>query len=112
MSPINAIKTISVQALKQLLDTDPRLQLIDIREPQEWTEIHIANVTHIPKDQLTQTLSEQAIPLSQDIYLHCRSGMRSLAAAEQLLALGYQSVYSVDGGIIAWANAGYPVISS
>lgn len=106
------IKTIHVQALKQLFDTDPGLRLIDIREPQEWAEMHILNVAHIPKDQLAQTLAEQSVPLSEDIYLHCRSGMRSLAAAEQLLALGYKSVYSVEGGIIAWANAGYPVISS
>ncbi|PJD93067.1 MAG: sulfurtransferase [Legionella sp.] len=105
------IKTISVQALKQLCDENPDLHLIDIREPQEWAEVHIPGVRHIPKDQLVQTLTEQSLPLSQDIYLHCRSGMRSLAAAEQLIALGYQSVYSVDGGIVAWANEGYPITS-
>ncbi|HVT63145.1 MAG TPA: rhodanese-like domain-containing protein [Legionellaceae bacterium] len=103
------IKTISVLLLKQLMDQNPNLCLIDIREPQEWSEAHIPNVLHIPKQDLAGYCLAQNIPYSQDIYLHCRSGMRSMAAAEQLQSMGYQSVYSVEGGIVAWENAGYPI---
>ena len=106
-----SVRTISVIDLKKHLDQDPNLCLIDIREPQEWSEAHIPGILHIPMQQLAQYCSEQDLPFTHPIYLHCRSGMRSMAAAEQLINLGYQSVYSVEGGIVAWANAGYPIQS-
>ena len=105
------IKTINVHELKELYDASPDLCLIDVREDHEWDEMRIPRAIHIPKDTLVSVI-EQTIPDKKcAIYLHCRGGVRSLYAANCLMELGYQDVYSVDGGIVDLINAGYPVIA-
>lgn len=104
------IKTIDVHELKNCYDASPELCLIDVREDHEWQEMHIPRARHIPKDTLTSVI-EQTIPdKTCPIYLHCKGGVRSLYAADCLMELGYTNVYSVDGGIMDWIGAGYPVV--
>ena len=106
------IKTITVHDLKQLFDTDPNLCLIDVREPDEWSQLHIPGARLIPKDTLLNQIQDLSIPLSQNIYIHCHSGVRSLLAGNWLISQGYTSVYSVSGGIVEWAKEGYPTQSA
>ena len=102
------IKTIDVHNLKQIYDTDEHLHLVDVREQSEWDEIHIPKAVHIPKNQINTI--ESLIPdHNAHIYLHCKGGTRSLNACATLMELGYKNVYSVTGGISAWAQAQYPV---
>ncbi|MCW8444068.1 rhodanese-like domain-containing protein [Fluoribacter gormanii] len=103
------IKTIDVHQLKKMMDNDPNLCLIDVRELEEWQEFHIAKAIHIPKDLITSSIAVQFPNKNQPIYLHCKGGVRSLFAAQSLMDLGYQEVYSVEGGIIDWAISGYPI---
>ncbi len=103
------VKTIDVHALKNLYDATPDLCLIDVRENDEWQETHIPRALHIPKDTLISVINHHVLNHKCPIYLHCRGGVRSLHAANCLAEMGYQDVYSVDGGITAWVNAGYPV---
>ncbi len=105
------IKTIDVHELKKRYDTLPELCLIDVRENHEWKEMHIPRALHIPKDTLVSVIEQELPDHKRPIYLHCRGGVRSLYAANCLMGLGYQEVYSIDGGIMEWINAGYPVIS-
>lgn len=105
------IKTISVNELKKQYDCNDNLCLIDVREIDEWQELHIPKAAHIPKDTLTDKISSIASELATPIYLHCRSGVRSMHAANTLIELGYTNVYSVEGGIVAWYTAGYPTQS-
>lgn len=104
------IPSIDVTSLKQYYDNTPDVCIIDVREADEWAQGHIPKAHHIPKDQLSARIHEIGVDTTHPIYLHCRSGVRSLQAAAQLQDLGYTDVYSVDGGIIAWVNAGYPII--
>ena len=85
------------------------MYLIDVREDHEWQEQHIPRAVHIPKDELVNVIEETIPDKEATIYLHCRGGVRSLYAADCLMNLGYQNVYSVDGGIMDWMGAGYPV---
>ena len=103
------IKTIDVQELKKRYDASPDLCLIDVREQHEWQEMHIPRAVHIPKDELTSVIENQVPDHTHPIYLHCKGGVRSLYAAHCLMEMGYQNVYSIDGGIMEWANSGYPV---
>jgi rhodanese-related sulfurtransferase len=66
--------------------------------------------TFLPYDQLAQRLSE--LPAAKDarIVVYCRSGRMSAEAARTLLGLGYASVLELDGGMIAWEQARYPVV--
>lgn len=103
------IKTIDVHTFKQRYDASPDLCLIDVREDHEWQECHIPKAVHIPKDILTSVIEHQFPDRKSPIYLHCKGGVRSLYAAHCLMDMGYQDVYSIDGGIVEWANEGYPV---
>jgi rhodanese-related sulfurtransferase len=102
------VQTISVEELKKYYDDNQNLNLIDVRELDEWQDVHIPRALHIPKDFIAANILKQIPDQSRPIYLHCRSGARSLHAANSLLEMGYKDVYSVDGGIIAWKEAGYP----
>lgn len=106
------IQTIDVHELKKLYDTSPDLCLIDVREDHEWKEFHIPKAIHIPKDTLVSVIEDTIPNKETPIYLHCKGGVRSLYSANCLAELGYQDVYSVDGGIVEWAISGYPVKSS
>jgi rhodanese-related sulfurtransferase len=105
---MSEINTISVHELKKRLDTDANLCLIDVREDYEWQEIRIPGALHIPKNELPTRIEAQVPARAEPIYLHCRGGVRSLDAARSLLQLGYQEVYSIDGGISEWQGSGYP----
>lgn len=103
------IKTIDVHELKRQMDDQKNLNLIDVRELDEWETMHIHGALLIPKDRILLEIQTKIPNKDEPIYLHCRSGVRSLYAAQCLIGLGYCEVYSVDGGIMAWAMSGYPV---
>ncbi len=103
------VRTVDVHELKKQYDYTPNLCLIDVREIDEWQTIHIPGAIHIPKDTLVEVIDVKVPDKNCPIYLYCRGGIRSLTAANYLLEMGYQQVYSVNGGIVEWANAGYPV---
>lgn len=97
------IKTIDVHELKNKLEQNPRLCLIDVREVEEWQALRIAQAIHLPKGNIAAQIEKQVPDKNQPLYLHCQAGVRSLYAAQCLMELGYQDVYSVDGGIMDWA---------
>ncbi len=102
------IKTITVHELKKKMDSTPDLCLIDVREQDEWQQGHIPKALHIPKDNIL-SITKQFPNKEKAIYLHCKGGVRSMYAAQCLIDIGYQEVYSVDGGIMEWASFGYPI---
>jgi rhodanese-related sulfurtransferase len=92
---------IAPERLAEWLAQDPELQVIDVREPYEREAGHIAGTRHI---ELTR-LSEQAAALdrSRPVVFYCRVGARSTMAAQALRAAGYEA-YSMDGGLVRWAQ--------
>lgn len=103
------IHNISVHELKKIMDTEPKICLIDVRELNEWQTVRIPAAIHIPKDSIAEKISEVVSDKNQPIYLHCQGGVRSMTAAKTLHDLGYTNLYSIDGGIGEWAMFGYPV---
>lgn len=103
------IETIDVHEFKKRRDNDPALCLIDVRERDEWQAVRIPGAILIPKDQIAMRIENQVPDRSQPIYLHCRGGVRSLHAAQTLFDLGYEALYSIQGGIAEWEACGYPV---
>jgi rhodanese-related sulfurtransferase len=82
-------------------------QVIDVRERDEWDGGHMADATLLPLGELEQRRHE--LDLAAPVVIVCRSGRRSLTAAEILLEAGFQDVRSLAGGMIAWHDAGLPV---
>ncbi len=81
--------------------------LLDVRTPAEFAGGHITGAANIAVETLQEHLGE--IPRDQPIVLYCRSGNRSAQAAQLLAAAGFTDIYDL-GGIIAWQQAGLPVV--
>ena len=87
------------------------VRLIDTREPFEYEESHIEGGELIPPGVIGDRI-EAAVPdKDQRIILQCRSGARSLAAAEILAGMGYTNLANMEGGILEWEAQGLPVES-
>jgi len=97
---------IAPERLAEWLAEDDDLQVVDVREPHEREAGHIAGTRHI---ELTK-LSEQAVSLdsSRPVVFYCRVGARSTMAAQALRAAGYEA-YSMDGGLMRWAQEQRPL---
>ena len=80
--------------------------LVDVREPHEWAEARVNGATLIPLGSVTERVAE--IPADRTVYVICRSGGRSDRAAGWLRTQGVDAV-NVDGGTLAWIEAGLPV---
>jgi len=82
--------------------------LIDVREPDEYAEVHAAGARLLPLSDLTNRADE--VPRDQPILVICRSGARSANAARWLNERG-ASATNVAGGTLAWVEAGLPTAS-
>ena len=80
--------------------------VVDVREDKEWKQGHVRDAKHIPLGQVGQRASE--LP-DQPLVVMCRSGNRSATAAVRLKKAGFDQVYNLSGGIMAWQNAGLPL---
>jgi sulfur-carrier protein adenylyltransferase/sulfurtransferase len=96
------VKHLTVQQLQQWLNEERNIQLIDVREPDEWEVCSLPQSMFIPMRMVPQMAGK----LKRDIpvVLLCHHGMRSMMVAQQLSAAGFPAVYNVEGGIHAWAN--------
>lgn len=99
-----------VKGLRNLHDADFRSAvqqskdslLIDVREPHEYKGGFIPGAKNIPLSQLSRRMGE--IPKERDVFLYCRSGMRSKNAAKMLARNGYRKLAHLQGGIGAWSG--------
>jgi rhodanese-related sulfurtransferase len=79
------------------------IQVIDVREREEWEAGHLAEATLVPLSELEQRRNE--LDPERPVVTVCRSGRRSLIAAEYLTQVGFRSARSLAGGMIAWAES-------
>jgi molybdopterin/thiamine biosynthesis adenylyltransferase/rhodanese-related sulfurtransferase len=86
-------------------------KLIDVRERNEWDESHLDSAIHVPQGELVERLDEVAPDRSERLLLHCRTDNRSARMADVLRELGYENVGVIEGGIVAWEDAGLPTES-
>jgi len=105
--PYRTLPLLTVHDLARWLAEEPSLQVVDVREPAEWFEAHIEGARHIPFYRLSRELTQ--LQRERPLALVCGSGNRSVLAGSLLQALGFERVWSVEGGMDAWRAAGYPV---
>ena len=103
------VQKISPHDLQQRRQEGKVVELIDVRTPVEFAEIHVEGARLVPLDQLDPH-SLAAGRNGDPLYVICRTGSRAAKAYEQLQAAGVQEVYSVEGGTLAWERAGLPVV--
>ncbi len=98
----NVMNTTSVTELKQLLDDNADIQLIDVREVYEYEAANL-NGLHIPMGEIPQRYNE--ISMDKPVIVHCRSGARSANVISFLEQnYGYRNLSNLTGGIMAWAK--------
>lgn len=84
--------------------------LLDVREPHEFDEAHAPGSVLIPLGQLQERIAEIGDFKRNPVVVICRSGRRSMQAADILGKLGFTSLYNVQGGMIAWEQAALPIV--
>lgn len=102
------MKEVTVSELKKLKDSNADFQLIDVREEHELEICEIGG-THIAMGEVMDNLDK--ISKDKQVVIHCRSGARSGAICQALEAAGYNNVYNLKGGIIAWSTEIDPSIT-
>lgn len=95
------MKEITVRELKEKLDNKEDLQVIDVREQHE-AEICSMGAELIPMGDVMDNLDK--ISKNKPVIVHCRSGARSGSIVKALEQRGYENVYNLKGGILAWAE--------
>jgi rhodanese-related sulfurtransferase len=111
------IREISVADAAAALQATPRPLVLDVREPAEWAEAHLADALAVPRGMLEAKADvdypnrdPRLADRTQKIIVHCASGARSAMAADVLQQMGFSDVCSMAGGIAAWTAAGLPVV--
>lgn len=99
-------KRITAEEAKTLIEQGG-VHLIDVREPLESAQVRLANSKLVPLNAL---LSRPRQYLNEDnIIFYCAEGIRSAVACEMAAAVGFETLYNLEGGINAWSAKGLPV---
>ena len=104
------IHEIEVDELHRLCSGAGKVRVIDVRTPDEFAEVAADVVDcNIPLDTVSSAeFAKQGFAdKNEALYLICRSGARSMRAAEFLAQQGYSNLTNIAGGTIAWTQAGY-----
>jgi rhodanese-related sulfurtransferase len=106
-----SIPVVTPRGLADLCNHAP-IDLIDVRTPIEFREMHIPQARNIPLDRLDSMalVKERNGRANEPFYVICRSGSRGRQACEKLLAAGITNAINVEGGTLAWADCGLPLV--
>lgn len=104
-----AIQECTVKDVNARLERGEAFHFIDVREDREFEADHAAGARHIGRGVLERDVETLVPDKDAEIVLYCGGGFRSALAAESLQRMGYRKVISMDGGMRAWREAGYPV---
>lgn len=97
------------EVLLQKIDLGEEIFVLDVRRPDEFAAGHVEGAVNIPVHDLAKHIDQLPDDPSTLIVVYCRSGVRSMFATSALLVLGYDKVYNMPGGFMAWQDAGYPI---
>jgi glyoxylase-like metal-dependent hydrolase (beta-lactamase superfamily II)/rhodanese-related sulfurtransferase len=108
--PIETVPQMSVHDLEQWIDDGREVDVIDVREPAEWMEGHIAGALHVPMLEAVRRRAELSPERPKAVV--CAGGLRSSAVISALKRHGLTNFHNVTGGMGAWVKAGYSVEKS
>jgi adenylyltransferase/sulfurtransferase len=104
--------TISARQLKEMLDGDDNIFLVDVREPNEYEIVSIPGSVLIPKGELLSGAALERLPQDRRIVLHCKSGARSAECLAVVKDAGFSDAVHVGGGVLAWVSQVDPSLPS
>ena len=103
--------------LEERLEANPGLLIVDVREPYEYEAMHIPGSINVPRGILEsacewdyeETVPELVEARQREVVVVCRSGYRSVLAANSLQVLGYENVSSLQTGLRGWKDYDQPL---
>ncbi len=102
----------NVTELKTALNNNkPNFMVLDVRNQDEWNELHIEGAKLIPVSELESRIGELEADKEKEIAVICRSGIRSAKAQGILKEHGFKNPISVLGGMMEWKSQNLPVVS-
>ena len=106
------VSTISPQQLAERSRTGKPIDLLDVRTPAEFREVHVPDARNVPLDKLSPQREAAARNGGgeEPLYVICRSGNRARQACAKFIAAGFANVVNVEGGTVGWEQAGLPVV--
>ncbi|WP_400077319.1 rhodanese-like domain-containing protein [Winogradskyella sp. R77965] len=98
------VKLVTAEEMQSILELED-VQLIDVRTPNEYEEVRIAESQNI--DFQSPTFDEDITKLDKNkpVILYCKSGRRSAKCAKKLKDAGFEKIYDLDGGISKWKHS-------
>ena len=103
-----AVQAVDTQEFAAVVDSGAAV--IDVRTPEEFAAGHIEGAVNIDVNTPDFDQRVSALDTSETYAVYCRSGNRSAVATQLMSQQGFTSVYDLSGGIIAWEDAGLPVV--
>ena len=106
---LRGYSSISPSESTQMINQDDAL-VLDVREKKEFAEGHILNSVHVPLANLKTRIPELEKHKSKKVIIACRSGHRSSQACATLKKEGFEQVFNLGGGVMAWESANLPLV--
>jgi rhodanese-related sulfurtransferase len=103
------VPSVTVQEAADLQGDDEGALLVDVREPNEFAQGRAEGAVLLPLGQLNSRFDE--LPRDRQLLMVCRTGGRSSNATKFLASQGFDKAVNVNGGMVAWHNAGLPMKS-
>ena len=107
-----SVPTIDPREVAERRESGQCVEIIDVRSPIEYGEVHADGARLVPLDELDPEAVMRArdAAAGEPLYLICRSGKRASKGCEKFAEAGFTNVVCIDGGMEAWAAAGLPVV--
>ncbi len=103
------ISELTVDQVKTKLDAGESFTLLDVREESEFAKDRLPGAVHLGKGIIERDIERLHPEIGTELVLYCGGGFRSALAADALQKMGYERVFSMDGGIRGWREAGLPL---
>ena len=108
--PTRTVQTIKPEELLRRKRQGEGVNLIDVRTPAEYREVHVEFARNVPLDRLNPTDVLAGHKDEEPLYVICRSGSRAAKACDAIVEAGFDNVVNVEGGTQAWDEAGFAVL--
>ena len=103
------VRETNADEVKARLDHGEKIVLVDVREDSEFANDHLPGAIHLSRGVIERDIEEKVPDLNTPLVLYCGGGYRSALAADNLQKMGYKNVLSMNGGIRAWREKGFPL---
>ncbi len=90
--------------------TQPEVQLVDVRTPEEFSEGHLENAINIDVTADDFDAKVASLDKEKPVMVYCKSGGRSARASARLKELGFKTITDLEGGITNWKSENKPVV--